>query len=194
MPLQIIPFPHPTLRYRSKPIRRVDSELKKIAAEMMELMYSARGVGLAANQVDLPLRMFVVNPAGVKGEGEELVLLNPVLQRPKGSEAGEEGCLSLPGLFGTVVRPKEISVSAFDLSGNPVERRLEGFFARVIMHEYDHLDGVLFFDRMGEQAREELHEPMEELEIEFRSRQQTGSIPSDEVLLARVAEWEQRYA
>lgn len=194
MPLQIIPFPHPTLRYRSKPIRRVDSELKRVAAEMLDLMYEARGVGLAANQVDLPLRMFVLNPSGVRGDGEELVLLNPVLQRPKGSELGEEGCLSLPGLYGAVVRPKEISLSGFDLSGNPVERRVGGFFARVLMHENDHLDGVLFFDRMGEQERQDLLDPIEELVIEFRAEQQYGRIPSDEQLLARLSDWEGRYA
>lgn len=194
MPLQIIPYPHPTLRYRSKPIRRVDAELKRLAAEMLDLMYEAKGVGLAANQVDLPLRMFVANPAGERGEGEEMILINPVLQRPKGSESVEEGCLSLPGIFGTVMRPKEISLSAFDLSGTPVERRVDGFLARVLQHEYDHLDGVLFFDRMGDQAREELHMPIEELEIEFHARQHGGMIPSDDELIARLAEWETRYA
>ncbi|XZE55676.1 peptide deformylase [Planctomycetaceae bacterium SH139] len=194
MPLEIIPFPHPTLRYRSKPIRRVDSELKRIAAEMLDLMYEANGVGLAANQVDLPLRLFVINPAGKRGEGEEMVLLNPEIQRPKGSEAAEEGCLSLPGMYGTVMRPKEISLSAYDLSGNQIECRVGGFPARVLMHEYDHLDGVLFFDRMADTAREDLHTPLEEMELEFRSRQQTGAIPSDEALLARLATWEQRYA
>ncbi|WP_164101718.1 peptide deformylase [Candidatus Laterigemmans baculatus] len=194
MPLQIIPYPHPTLRHKSKPIRRVDAELKRIAAEMLELMYEARGVGLAANQVDLPLRLFVANPSGVRGEGEELILINPVLQRPKGSESAEEGCLSLPGLYGNVIRSKEVRLSAYDISGNPIERRVEGFLARVLQHENDHLDGVLFFDRISEQAREDLYEPLEELEIEFRTRQEEGTVPPDAELIARLAEWEQRYA
>lgn len=194
MPLQIIPYPHPTLRHRSKPIRRVDAELKKIIDEMFDLMYEAKGVGLAANQVDLPLRMFVVNPAGERGAGEEMVLINPVLQRPKGSESAEEGCLSLPGIYGPVMRPKEIGLSAYDISGAAIERRVDGFLARVLQHEYDHLEGVLFFDRMGDQGREELREPLEELEIEFRSRQHAGAIPSDVELLARLSEWERRYA
>lgn len=194
MSLQIIPYPHPTLRHKSKPIRRVDAELKRIAADMLDLMYESKGVGLAANQVDLPLRLFVANPTGTRGEGEELVLINPVLQRPKGSEGAEEGCLSLPGIYGTVVRPKEVRLSAFDISGNPVERVVDGFLARVLQHENDHLDGVLFFDRMGEQAREDLYEPIEELEIEFRTRQESGAIPTDAELIARLAEWESRYA
>ncbi len=77
MSLSIVHYPHPTLRYRSKTIRRVDKELKAIVAEMFELMYEHNGVGLAANQVDLPLRIFVANPAGKRGEGEELVCINP---------------------------------------------------------------------------------------------------------------------
>ena len=88
---------------------------------MLDLMYEANGVGLAANQVDLPIRMFVANPTGERGDGEELVLLNPELQMPKGNETSEEGCLSLPGIHGLVKRPKSVRLSAFDLKGNPVE-------------------------------------------------------------------------
>ncbi len=194
MPLEIIKFPHPTLRYRSKPIRRVDAELKRIVAEMFDKMYEARGVGLAANQVDLPLRVFVMNPTGQRGDGEELALINPVLQLPKGSHSDEEGCLSLPGIYGSVVRPKEIKLSAYDISGKPIERKVEGFEARVMMHESDHLDGVLFFDRMSESAQENLGEPLEELEIEFRAKQQSGEIPGDDELLRRLSVWEERYA
>lgn len=194
MALQIIPYPHPTLRHKSKPIKRVDKALKEIVAEMFDLMYEARGVGLAANQVDLPLRLFVANPSGTRGDGEELVIINPEFQRPKGSHSAEEGCLSLPGLYGTVTRPKEISLSAYDISGNAIERPVDGFLARVMLHENDHLDGVLFFDRIPDGATGELREPLEELIVEFRSRQESGSIPPDDELIARLAEWEQRYA
>ena len=90
--LKIVHYPHPTLRHRSLPIRRVDKELRDIAAQMLDLMYEAEGVGLAANQVDLPIRLFVANPSGQKGEGEELILLNPELQMPKGNETSQEGC------------------------------------------------------------------------------------------------------
>ena len=116
MELSIIRYPHPTLRFKSKPLRRVDTELREIAARMLELMYEAEGVGLAANQVDLPLRMFVANPSGKQGEGEELVLINPELQTPKGTEMAQEGCLSLPGLYGNVKRPKSIRVQCLRLA------------------------------------------------------------------------------
>lgn len=194
MDLSIIHYPHPTLRYASKPVRRVDRQLKELAAQMVELMYEHRGVGLAANQVNVPLRMFVVNPTGERGEGEELVLINPVIQRPKGSEAAEEGCLSLPGVYGQVVRPKQVRLTAYDLSGNPIDRTVDGFLSRVLQHEYDHLQGTLFFDRMSESAQRELGGSLEELELAFRSKQREGGIRPDEELIAGLQELEQRYA
>lgn len=193
MSLSIVHYPHPVLRYTSKTIRRVDRELKSLIAEMFELMYEHRGIGLAANQVDLPLRIFVANPAGVRGEGEELVCINPELNLPKGSESDREGCLSLPGIQGDVQRPARIRLSAYDLSGNPIDRHLDGLLARVAQHEIDHLNGMFFFDRMTEDSREELTTGLEELESEFRAKQAGGSIPADDVLLARLAEWEARY-
>ncbi len=194
MALSIIHYPHPTLRYKSKPIRRVDAELREIAAEMLELMYEADGVGLAANQVDLPLRLFVANPSGTRGEGEELVLLNPELQRPRGSDVAQEGCLSLPELYGMVKRPKVVRLSAYDLQGNPIECDVDGFLARVLQHENDHLDGVLFFDRLGEDDRDELDDKLNELEVDFRAKQESGTLPSNDELLARLEKWTSKYA
>ncbi len=194
MSLSIIPYPHPTLRVKSSPIRRVDQALKDLANEMLELMYGAQGVGLAANQVDLPLRMFVVNASGVKGEGEELVLINPELQMPRGNESEQEGCLSLPGIYGQVKRPKAIRLSAYDINGNAIERNVDGFLARVLQHENDHLDGVLFFDRMNDEGRSEFAGALDELETDFRSKQSAGAIPSDQDLLARLDQWRERYA
>jgi peptide deformylase len=193
MQLSIIHYPHPTLRIRSKPIRRVDQQLRALAAQMLDLMYQAEGVGLAANQVNLPIRMFVANPAGHRGEGEELILLNPELQMPKGIESSQEGCLSLPGLYGLVKRPKSIRLSAYDLQGNPIERVVDGFLARVLQHENDHLDGVLFFDRMTEESRRDLDDELHELETVFRSKQSTGAIPADADLLAGLAKWYEAY-
>jgi len=193
MQLSIIHYPHPTLRIRSKPIRRVSRELRDFADQMLDLMYESEGVGLAANQVDLPMRLFVANPAGERGDGEELVLLNPELQLPKGSETSQEGCLSLPGLYGQVKRPKTIRLSAYDLKGNPVERVVDGFLARVLQHENDHLDGVLFFDRMTEEAKRELGDQLDELETVFRSKQQTGAIPADDALVEGLGKWYEKY-
>lgn len=193
MPLSIIPHPHPTLRVCSRPIRRVDAQLRQIVAEMLDLMYEADGVGLAANQVNLPLRLFVANPAGSREEGEELVLLNPEIQFPKGNETAQEGCLSLPGLYGNVKRPKSVRVSAYDLSGNSIETEVDGFLARVIQHENDHLNGVLFFDRMSEESKRDINEQIQELEMDFRSKQETGGIASDEVLLEQLNQWYDKY-
>lgn len=164
-----------------------------MVSQMLDLMYEAEGVGLAANQVDLPLRIFVANPTGERGEGEELVLINPELQLPKGSETGQEGCLSLPGLYGQVKRPKSIRVSAYDLSGKPIERVVDGFLARVMQHENDHLDGVLFFDRMSEESRRDLDDRLAEMETVFRSKQSSGGIAPDEELVARLDQWYERY-
>ena len=194
MSLQIIKYPHPTLRYRSGPIRRVDKALREIVAEMFDLMYENEGVGLAANQVDLPIRLFVANPAGVRGEGEELVIINPEIQRPRGSEAAQEGCLSLPGVYGQVKRPKTVRLSAYDLKGNPIDTDVDGFLGRVLQHEYDHLNGVMFFDRMSDESARELEPEIEELVTDFRSQQTSGSIPGDEELIKRLADWEAKYA
>lgn len=194
MDLSIIPYPHPTLRFKSKPIRRVDKQLRDFAAQMLDLMYQHEGVGLAANQVDLPIRMFVVNPSGARGDGEEMVLINPELQLPKGTETMREGCLSLPGVNGEVKRPKSIRLSAFDLSGNPIERNVDDFLARVLQHENDHLNGVMFFDRMSEEANREIEDQIDELVTDFRSKQESGSVASDDQLIARLAEWTDKYA
>ncbi|TWU51126.1 peptide deformylase [Rubripirellula reticaptiva] len=193
MQLSIIPYPHPTLRIRSKPIVRVDKQLRQIVDQMLDLMYEANGVGLAANQVNLPIRVFVANPSGERGEGEELVLINPELQRPKGNETSQEGCLSLPGLYGQVKRPKSVRLSAFDLQGNPIERNVDGFLARILQHENDHLDGVLFFDRMSEEARRDLDDGLIELETDFRSKQTSGGIPSDDELVGNLSTWYTKY-
>lgn len=191
--MKIIQYPHPTLRHKSKPLRRVDAELRAIVREMFDLMYEARGVGLAANQVDLPVRLFIVNLEAEPGKGEEMVFLNPVINRPKGQIEMEEGCLSLPGLYARVRRPERVQLSAFNLSGEEVQADLEGMFARVVQHELDHLDGVLFTDRLSEGGKLEVRPELEEFEDEFASRRQRGEIPGDEEIRQRLAELEKKY-
>ena len=192
--LQIVYHPHPTLRRKSKPVRRVDAQLRDTVRRMFELMYEARGVGLAANQVDVPLRFFIVNVKGEPAEGEELVFINPVLSRPKGLEEAEEGCLSLPELYGNVTRPKRIRVNAFGLDGQEIAMELDGLLARVVQHETDHLDGVMYTDRMSTTGRLSVADELDEFETEFASRRQLGEIPSDAEIEARLIEWEKRYA
>ncbi|MEZ6135297.1 MAG: peptide deformylase [Pirellulaceae bacterium] len=191
--LAIIHFPHPTLRYVAKPIRRVNAELRAIAERMIQLMYEFRGVGLAATQVNLPLRMFVMNSSGHQGEGEELVMINPVVSRPRSNEEAEEGCLSLPGIHANVVRAKTIRINAFDLSGNEIIQDVTGYEARIIQHEVDHLDGTLFIDRLKEGAEAELAPALDVLNTNFRSLQRTGALPEDDALLQRLSAWEEKF-
>ncbi|MCA9268305.1 MAG: peptide deformylase [Planctomycetales bacterium] len=193
MSVQIVAFPHPTLRHKSKPIKRVDAELKSIVGEMFDLMYAASGVGLAANQVDLPLRLFVANEKADPAEGDPLVFINPVISRAKGSEVREEGCLSLPELYGDVRRPEKVFVTAYNLQGELFEGEVSGLLGRIIQHETDHLDGVLFIDRLSETGAMKLAPALDEFLIDFESKRRTGEIPSDEAIAARLAEIEQRY-
>ncbi|MGE0755801.1 MAG: peptide deformylase [Pirellulaceae bacterium] len=191
--MEVITFPHPTLRYQSKPIRRVDAELRQSIQEMFELMYEHRGIGLAANQVDLPLRLFVMNLEGERGKGEEFVFINPVISHPKGTEEREEGCLSLPELYAPVVRPKRVRIQAYGIDGREIQADVDGLFARCVQHELDHLDGVLFIDRVHEARLPELQDALDEFATDFDSRRATGGIPSDEQIASRRAGLESRY-
>lgn len=193
MPLSIIHFPHPTLRHQSKPIVRVDQRLKNIAAEMLDLMYENEGVGLAANQVNLPIRLFVANESGERDEGQEWVVINPDISRPKGTEAAQEGCLSIPGVYAQVKRPKTVRLRGYDLLGNEIDVELSGFLSRVIQHEVDHLDGVMFFDRIGDQALREIDDSLYEFQTNFNSLRRTGSIPDDATIARQLTEWEKAY-
>jgi peptide deformylase len=192
-PLRVVYYPHPTLRHESKPIKRVDADLVRVIREMFQLMYASRGIGLAANQVGLPLRLFVANLSAESGNGEEQVFINPVISKPKGNAEDEEGCLSFPELYGPVIRPKEVTVNAYNLRGEEINVGLSGMLARVVQHEYDHLDGVLFVDRMSSTAKAQAQPALDEFELDFRSRRETGEIPGDEVIAAFREEWEQRY-
>ena len=192
--LQIVTHPHPTLRRKSKPVRRVDARLRDTVRRMFELMYESRGVGLAANQADLPLRFFIANITGDPAEGEELVFINPVLSRPKGLEEAEEGCLSLPELYCQVTRPKRIRVNAYGLDGQEINMELEGLLARVVQHETDHLDGIMYTDRMSTTGRLSVADTLDEFETDFASRRQLGEIPTDAEIEARLIEWEKRYS
>lgn len=191
--MEIVIYPHPALRHKSKPVKRVDSHLRQIVQQMFDLMYEANGVGLAANQINLPLRLFVVNLQGNREEGEELVFINPVISRAKNTDEGEEGCLSLPGVYGKVIRPRQVRVNAYNLAGEEYEADVDGMFARVVQHELDHLDGVLFPDRMTTTGQIVVQPALDEFESKFRLRRQAGEIPEDAEITAQLVEWERRY-
>lgn len=191
--LKIVHYPHPTLRYKSKPIVRVDDQLRAVIRQMFPLMYEARGIGLAANQIDLPLRVFVINLAADPQEGEELVFINPVASQPKGMGEKEEGCLSIPGVNASVKRPESIRIQAYGLDGQFVDATVDGLLARAIQHELDHLDGVLFTDRLSETGKIAVTPDLQELSLTYRSQLETGEIPSDEDIERRRRDIESQY-
>jgi len=189
--LQIIQYPHPTLRYVSKPLKRVDQELHGIVRQMFDLMYETNGIGLAANQVNLPYRMFVINlQSDPKAADQEFVFLNPVLTSRKGNAEAEEGCLSLPGLYGDVKRPERVVLNAYTLAGQEVTMELDGLFARAVQHELDHLDGILFIDRLSPTREMAVREELLEFEAAFASQRERGEIPNDAAILQHLTELE----
>ena len=189
--VEVILYPHPTLRRASRPIKRVDAEFRSMVARMIDLMYESKGIGLAANQVDLPYRVFVMNPSGDPDDrAEELVMINPVLKNPKGMSEAEEGCLSIPGVYADVKRPERITINAYDLSGNEIQREVDGLFARIVQHETDHLDGQLFIDRLDPTALANIREELEGMEVEFKNRRSDGLIPDDATIVARLSQLE----
>jgi peptide deformylase len=188
--LKIIQYPHPTLRHISKPLKRVDAELRENIKQMFGLMYAAKGVGLAANQVDLPYRFFIVNLQGDPAKGEEMVFINPVLSRHKGSAEAEEGCLSLPGLYADVMRAEHVAMDAYNLAGEPVHIDAEGFLARVLQHETDHINGKLFVDRLGTAAQLEVRDTLREFEIQFASQREHKELSDEATMKRRLEELE----
>lgn len=189
--LEIVLHPHPALRWKSKEVSRIDAELRAMVEDMFALMYASRGIGLAANQVGLPYRLFVINPSGDKDDkDQEFVFINPQITRRNGSETDEEGCLSLPEVFGPVTRAAKIIVDAFDLDGQQFELELEDLPARVVQHEYDHVEGIMFTDRVPPAALQKIQPLIADYESQFRNRQKEGLIPPDEQLKARLRELE----
>lgn len=143
----------PILRSKAAEVTSFDSDLEQLAADMHETMAAAPGVGLAASQVGRLLRMFVYNSGD---EGEKGTLVNPeIVWMSEETEEAEEGCLSLPGTYYPVTRALRVRVHAQDLKGSPVEHEAEGFLARIFQHETDHLDGILFIDRLAPELRKE---------------------------------------
>lgn len=186
--MQIIHHPHPVLGFKSVDVQKIDGTLRKVVQRMFELMYEANGIGLAANQVGLPFRFFLVNLAARPGNpDEELVFINPIITRRKGDVVGEEGCLSLPGLYGDVHRSSEVTIEAYDLSGQGFAMELDDLPARVVQHELDHLDGVMFTDRMQEAGDgEDVELDLLKFAQNFRTAQNDHLFAADDELLKRI--------
>lgn len=167
--MEILIYPDPRLRRPCEPVEAFDEELAATAREMFEVMYRTKGVGLAAPQVGLSKRLLVYNSEGDPKQPElEQVLCNPrIVRKSRDKELGEEGCLSFPGIFGSVERPVFVAVEATDLRGNPVTLELKDWDARIFLHELDHLEGVLFTDRMTPASKTRIAGKLKELESEY---------------------------
>lgn len=139
----IVSYPDPVLRKKAKPVARVSPEIQELIEHMMSSMHNAYGVGLAAPQVGVSLRIVIIEPIDQPAR----VLINPQILEREGEQIGLEGCLSIPALYGDVKRADKITVRALNRRGKPVLLHLEGMAARIAQHEVDHLDGVLFIDR-----------------------------------------------
>ena len=184
MRLSILQYGDPILRAKGKPIDKIDAHIRELAQNMIETMHAANGVGLAAQQIGEALQLTVLDvsevedrPSTMKLNGESidpkiampLVLINPQIDLGAETEKGTEGCLSFPEITGEIVRAKSITVRAQNLDGEPIEIETTGFLARAVQHEVDHLNGILFIDRMSTAAKISLSSKLKRLQKETRS-------------------------
>lgn len=166
--MEILHYPHPLLRKKGAVIREITPEVAERAQEMLELMYEAKGVGLAAPQVGWSVQLCVMNPAP-EDRSREMVCVNPVLAEAEGEEVADEGCLSFPEVRGNVPRFAKVTCRWYDLEGHRMETVAEGLLARMFQHEIDHLNGRLIIDRMTPASRLSVRSRLKELEQEFRA-------------------------
>jgi len=163
--LSIVKYPHPALRAENAEITEFDDSLKKLSKDMFKLMYAAQGVGLAAPQVAQNVRLMVFNPeADPKKWLMETTLVNPeIVESSEGKDMEIEGCLSFPGMNGPVQRSKWIKVKYQDVKGKPKKKKFVGWEARIFQHEYDHLQGTVYIDRLSEEDRQQVQPRLDEL-------------------------------
>jgi len=152
--LEIVKWPAPVLDTPADPVTEFDADLAKLVSSMFETMYAAPGVGLAAVQVGVPKRLFVMDCSGGKDPSQRVTLINPEVLRVEGNQNGEEGCLSFPGIFTPVERSLRAIVRAQDVKGEWFELDGMELTARCMLHETDHCDGIVFLDKMSTLKRE----------------------------------------
>ncbi|XP_039026014.1 peptide deformylase 1B, chloroplastic/mitochondrial-like [Hibiscus syriacus] len=182
-PLEIVVYPDPILRKRNKRIDTFDENLKKLVDEMFDVMYKTDGIGLSAPQVGINVQLMVFNPVGNRGEGQEIVLINPkVTKYSKKMVLFNEGCLSFPRIYADVERLESVKIDAQDINGAKFTVDLSELPARVFQHEFDHLQGILFFDRMTDEVLDSIRGQLEALERKYEDN--TG-LPSPEKVETR---------
>ncbi|MFP4483996.1 MAG: peptide deformylase [Spirochaetota bacterium] len=158
--MDIVKYPHDALRMEAAELHDIDERVIQVAEEMVDAMHAAEGIGLAAPQVDLPWRLFVVH---VKNDKPRIFINPEIVQTSLETTAYEEGCLSIPGVYADVERAAQVQVQAFNERGRPFSLAADGMLARVVLHEYDHLKGVLFFDHLRPRRREKLLKEYDQL-------------------------------
>ena len=188
--LRIVQYPHPALRYESRPVTEIDDRLRANVRAMFELMYAAKGIGLAANQVAIPQRFFVLNlTADPEQRDQERVFINPEIVKRHSSDEAEEGCLSFPGLYFKVKRPRKVKVRAYDLTGNEVTVDADDLLGRALQHETDHVFGRLYLDLLDPTRLAGINGKLTEIEREFREQQARGEYPDDDELRRQLDAW-----
>ena len=183
MVLEIVKYGNPVLRAKGLEISDGDERAKKLADDMLDTMRAANGVGLAAQQVGVPIQLTVIDVSGVEDRPSEmiisgksvevgafmpLILVNPVIELGKETEEGVEGCLSFPELNGDIIRATSVKVKAKKLDGSPLEFEARGLLSRAVQHEVDHLNGILFIDRMNSAVRTSLAGKLKRLQKQAR--------------------------
>ena len=166
--LTILHFPDPRLRTRARPVTTVTAEIQQLVDKLLETMYAAPGIGLAATQVGVDQRVIVVDVS--EKANEPKVFINPEILSHAGTETMQEGCLSVPGVFEEVERAERIRVRALDREGRPLEFDADGLLAVCIQHEIDHLNGKLFVDYLSELKRRRIRKKLEKEQREARSQ------------------------
>lgn len=174
--LAILEYPDPRLRKVAASVKTVDAALRRLVDDMIETMYAARGIGLAATQVDIHKRVIVIDIS--KDHSAPLVLINPELVLAEGRGPGEEGCLSVPGIFDKLQRAEHIRVRALGRDGNGFELEAEGLLAVCIQHEMDHLEGKLFVDYLSELKRQMIRRRLEKERRQRTSGDVRSSAPA----------------
>lgn len=149
----IVKYGDPVLREKAKPVEEFDREVKDLVADMIATLKDANGLGLAAPQVGVSKRIFITDLSSLELTESMRVFINPEIIDTSGEVILEEGCLSFPGLYQKITRPEEIKIKALDVEGHEFELNVSGMLARAILHEYDHLEGVLFIDHLSSLSR-----------------------------------------
>lgn len=163
-------FPSPVLGQKAAPIEKIDDTIRALADKMMDIMVQYKGVGLAGPQAGVSLRIFVASPDGTKKNAK--VYINPVIAPSGKLEAAEEGCLSLPGIFGQIRRYTKCSIKAQGLDGKEIVEEAEGLLARIFQHECDHLDGTLVADKLSTVAKIAARKKLKQLRENYEQQKQ----------------------